>query len=417
MPTYSYVIRDNAGRRIEDTLKAVNYEAALELLRKKRVGQVVSVREMRSGVALDEMTVGERISVAVYRVRHHVPLKTLVFFTRQLSTMFSAGLTIEKSIQNLLAEEKSHRFKRILAQISTDLKKGYALSEAMAKHPGVFSNLYIALVHAGEVSGNLHVILEELSDYLESVADTRQKVISALSYPVFSLFFLAGVITFLLLVVVPKFGDVYTRFNARLPGPTRTLIAVSHTISNHFLIVAFLVIAGVFLIWLITLTPRGGFVWDTIKLRFPVFGNLVLNSLMDKFARTFGILIGSGVPVLESLGHAVRVVENRVLGRGLRQARGLVKDGYAISVSLKKSGVFPPILVQLIATGEETGEMDKLLDKAAQFYEKQVDATISRLTSLIEPLLIIMIGIVIALILISVYLPVFMLGRAVQMGA
>lgn len=417
MPTYAYVIRDNEGRRIEDNLKAVNYEAALEVLRKKRVGQIVSVREMKSGIALDEMTVGERISVALYRLRNHVPLKTLVFFTRQLSTMFSAGLTIEKSIQNLLTEEKSLRFKRILAQVSTDLKKGYALSEAMAKHPGVFSNLYIALVHAGEVSGNLHVILEELSDYLESVADTRQKVISAMSYPVFSLVFLAGVITFLLLIVVPRFGDVYTRFNAQLPIATRTLIAVSRTISNHFFIVALLVIGTMLALWLITLTPRGGYIWDTIKLRFPIFGNLLLNSLMDKFARTFGILIGSGVPVLESLNHAVRVVENRVLGRGLRDARGLIKDGYAISVSLKKTGVFPSILIQLIATGEETGEMDKLLDKASQFYEKQVDATISRLTSLIEPLLIIMIGIVIALILISVYLPVFMLGRAVQMGA
>lgn len=417
MPTYAYVIRDDTGRRIEDSLRAVNYEAALEALRKKGAGQVVSVREVRSGVALDEMTVGERISVALYRLRHRVPLKTLVFFTRQLSTMFSAGLTIEKSIQNLLAEERSHRFKRILAQVSTDLKKGYALSEAMAKHPGIFSNLYVALVHAGEVSGNLHLILEQLSDYLESVADTRQKVISALSYPVFSLVFLAVVVTFLLLVVVPRFGDVYMRFGARLPGPTRMLIAVSHTISNHFFIVALLVIAALLLVWVISLTPRGGYVWDTIKLRFPIFGHLVLNSLMDKFARTFGILIGSGVPVLESLSHAVRVVENRVVGRGLRDARGLIKDGYAISVSLKKTGVFPPILVQLIATGEETGEMDKLLDKAAQFYEKQVDATISRLTSLIEPLLIIVIGVVIALILISVYLPVFMLGRAVQMGA
>jgi type IV pilus assembly protein PilC len=375
------------------------------------------VREIRGGVALDEMTVGERVSLSLYRLRHRVPLKTLVFFTRQLSTMFSAGLTIEKSIQNLLTEEKSHRFKRILAQVSTDIKKGYALSEAMAKHPGVFSNLYVALVHAGEVSGNLHIILEELSDYLESVADTRQKVISALSYPIFSLCFLTGVITFLILVVVPKFSDVYMRFNTQLPGPTRTLIAVSHAISTHFFLVALLVIASIVALWLASLTNRGGYVWDTIKLRFPVFGHLVLNSLMDKFARTFGILIGSGVPVLESLGHAVRVVENRVIGRGLREARGLIKDGYAISVSLKKTGVFPPILVQLIATGEETGEMDKLLDKASQFYTKQVDATIGRLTSLIEPLLIILIGVVIGLILISVYLPVFMLGRAVQMGA
>jgi len=417
MPTYSYVIRDSEGRRLEDSLKAVNYEAALESLRKKGAGQIVSVREIRGGVALDEMTVGERVSLSLYRLRHRVPLKTLVFFTRQLSTMFSAGLTIEKSIQNLLAEEKSHRFRRILAQVSTDLKKGYALSEAMAKHPGVFSNLYVALLHAGEVSGNLHIILEELSDYLESVADTRQKVISALSYPIFSLCFLTGVITFLILVVVPKFSDVYMRFNTQLPGPTRTLIAVSHAISTHFFLVALLVIASIVALWLATLTTRGGYVWDTIKLRFPVFGHLVLNSLMDKFARTFGILIGSGVPVLESLGHAVRVVENRVIGRGLREARGLIKDGYAISVSLKKTGVFPPILVQLIATGEETGEMDKLLDKASQFYTKQVDATIGRLTSLIEPLLIIIIGVVIGLILISVYLPVFMLGRAVQMGA
>jgi type IV pilus assembly protein PilC len=417
MPTYSYVIRDTDGRRIEDNLKAVNYEAALETLRKKGTGQIVSVREVRGGLAVDEMTVGERIGLTVYRVRHRVPLKTLVFFTRQLSTMFSAGLTIEKSIQNLLAEERSYRFKRILAQVSTDLKKGYALSEAMAKHPGVFSNLYVALVHAGEVSGNLHIILEQLSDYLESVADTRQKVISALSYPVFSLCFLTGVISFLLLVVVPKFADVYSRFNTRLPAPTRALIGVAHTVSNNFFLVAFLVIAAVVTLWTISLTPRGGYVWDNIKLRFPVFGHLVLNSLMDKFARTFGILIGSGVPVLESLGHAVRVVENRVIAKGLRDARGLIKDGYAISVSLKKSGIFPPILVQLVATGEETGEMDKLLEKAAQFYSKQVDATISRLTSLIEPILIIMIGVVIALILISVYLPVFMLGRAVQMGA
>lgn len=256
MPTYSYVIRDAEGRRLEDSLKAVNYEAALETLRKKGAGQIISVRETRGGVAVDEMTVGERVSLSLYRLRHRVPLKTLVFFTRQLSTMFSAGLTIEKSIQNLLAEERSYRFKRILAQVSTDLKKGYALSDAMAKHPGVFSNLYVALVHAGEVSGNLHIILEQLSDYLESVSDTRQKVISALSYPIFSLCFLTGVITFLILVVVPKFSDVYMRFNTQLPGPTRTLIAVSHAISSHFLLVAFLVIAALVALWLASLTPR-----------------------------------------------------------------------------------------------------------------------------------------------------------------
>ncbi|MBL0059987.1 MAG: type II secretion system F family protein [bacterium] len=205
MPTYSYVIKDAAGNRQEDNVKAASYEAAVEVLRRKGAAQIVSVREIKGGLALDEMSVGEQVSLAVYRWRTRVPLKTLVFFTRQLSTMFSAGLTIERAIQNLLQEERNHKFKKVLVQVATDLKKGYALSECLAKHPGVFSNLFVALVHAGEVSGNLHVILEQLSDYLESVADTQRKVISAMSYPVFSIIFLTVVISFLMIFVVPLF--------------------------------------------------------------------------------------------------------------------------------------------------------------------------------------------------------------------
>jgi type IV pilus assembly protein PilC len=169
--------------------------------------------------------------------------------------------------------------------------------------------------------------------------------------------------------------------------------------------------------WILFKTKRGGLAWDHFKLRLPIFGGLLMSALMDKFARTFGILIGAGVPVLESLSHAIRVVENRVIANGLRHAQSLIKDGYAISVSMKKAGVFPPIMVQLIQTGEETGEINRLLEKVAEFYSKQVDATIGRLTSLIEPLLIILIGAVIGIILIAIYLPVFMLGRAIQLGS
>ncbi|MCL4306015.1 type II secretion system F family protein [bacterium] len=414
MPTYSYVIKDAAGNRQEDNLKAASYEAAVEALRRRGAAQIVSVREIKGGLALDEMSVGEQIGLAIYRWRTRIPLKTLVFFTRQLSTMFSAGLTIERAIQNLLAEERNYRFKKVLVQVATDLKKGYALSEALAKHPGVYSNLYVALVHAGEVSGNLHVILEQLSDYLESVADTQRKVISAMSYPVFSVIFLTIVITILMVFIVPMFEDVYSKFSARLPFATLVLMNISKLMVNQaplVFAVALAVIAG---LWILTKTKRGGLVWDNMKLRFPVFGNLLMSSLMDKFARTFGILIGSGVPVLESLSHSIRVVENRVIGNALRDAQHMIKDGYAISVAMKKTGVFPPIMVQLIQTGEETGEINKLLEKVSEFYSKQVDATIGRLTSLIEPLLIILIGGVIGIILIAIYLPVFMLGRAIQ---
>jgi type IV pilus assembly protein PilC len=417
MPTYSYVIKDAAGNRQEDNIKAASYEAAVEVLRRKGAAQIVSVREIKGGLALDEMSVGEQISLAVYRWRTRVPLKTLVFFTRQLSTMFSAGLTIERAIQNLLQEERNHRFKKVLVQVATDLKKGYALSECLAKHPGVFSNLFVALVHAGEVSGNLHVILEQLSDYLESVSDTQRKVVSAMSYPVFSVIFLTAVISFLMIVVVPMFEDVYSKFGAKLPFATLVLMNISKLMVNQAPIVflmVFLIIAG---LWVLTKTKRGGLAWDNFKLRIPVFGGLLMSSLMDKFARTFGILIGSGVPVLESLSHSIRVVENRVIGNALRDAQHMIKDGYAISVAMKKTGVFPPIMVQLIQTGEETGEINKLLEKVSEFYSKQVDATIGRLTSLIEPLLIILIGGVIGIILIAIYLPVFMLGRAIQAGS
>jgi type II secretory pathway component PulF len=417
MPNYAYVIKDADGNRHEDNLRAANYEAAMEALRKRGATQIVSVREIRGGLAVDEMTVGEQIGLAIYRFRTRVPLRTLVFFTRQLSTMFSAGLTIEKSITNLLTEERNYRFKKVLVQVSTDLKKGYSLSEALAKHPGVFSNLYIALVHAGEVSGNLHVILQQLSDYLETVSDTQRKVISALSYPVFSVIFLTLVVTFLMVFVVPMFKDVYDKFGAKLPFATQVMMGISQLIV-HNIIVAFLIFVGTLAgLWVLTKTRRGGLAWDTLKLRFPVFGGLMMCAIMDKFARTFGILIGSGVPVLEALSHSIRVVNNRVIANGLRQASTLIRDGFAISIALRKTGTIPPIVVQLVATGEETGEINRLLEKVAEFYSKQVDATIGRLTALIEPLLIIMIGAVIGIILISVYLPVFMLGRAVQAGA
>jgi type IV pilus assembly protein PilC len=417
MPNFAYVIKDAKGNKQEDNMRASNYEAAVEALQKRGATQIISVREIKGGLAVDEMSVGEQIGLAIYRFRTRVPLKVLVFFTRQLSTMFSAGLTIEKAITNLLSEERNYKFKKCLVQVSTDLKKGYALSEALAKHPGVFSNLYIALVHAGEVSGNLHIILEQLSDYLEKMADTRRKVVSAMSYPVFSLVFLGGVITFLLIVVVPMFKDVYDKFGAKLPVPTRILMGVSNIIVHNAPIAFMILIAAIFTIWVVTKTRKGGLAWDSLKLQFPIFGGLLMNSLMDKYAKTFGILIGAGVPVLEAMNHAIRVVENRVIGNGLRSAATMIKDGFAISVALKKTGVFPPIMIQLIATGEETGEMNRLLEKASEFYEKQVDATIGRLTSLIEPLLIIVIGGVIGIILIAIYLPVFMLGRAVQQGA
>ncbi len=399
MAHFQYVVTDAKGIRREDKLRASNLDVAMQTLSKKGY-KVVSLREIRTALSATALPpIHEQVQVTVQKFRDFIPLNALVFFTRQLSTMFSAGLTIEKSISNLMVEEKNHRFRKILAKCGNDLKKGMSLSEAMSLSPGTFDNLYTALVHAGEISGSLHVILEELSDYLEVMADTRRKVISALSYPFF-------VMIFMILIVS----------GARLPGPTRALVAISQMLSRNFVPFILIVLVSVFVGWIIQMTEKGGMFFDTIKINFPVFGTLVKYSMMNKFAKTFGILLGSGVPVLESLTHVQRVVQNRVFVRAIETSKMLIKDGFAISVALKKTDVFPPTIIQLIATGEETGEMEKLLDKAAYFYAKQVDAVVDRLTSLIEPLMIVTLGAVVVSIIVTIYLPIFKLGFALQRG-
>lgn len=416
MAQFRYVVTDTKGIRREDQLRASNLDAAMQTLSKKGY-KVVSLREVRSVMGEAALPpVHIQIQTSMEHLRNHIPLNTLVFFTRQLSTMFSAGLTIEKSISNLMVEEKNPRFRKILAKVANDLKKGMSLSEALGQNPGVFDGLFVALVHAGEISGSLHVILEELSDYLEVMADTRRKVMSALSYPSFVAIFMGLIVAGLLLFVVPQFAEIYAKFGARLPGPTRALVTVSQILSQNFMPVLIILIVVIFVSWFSSLTEKGGMVFDTMKIHMPVFGVLVKNTTMNKFAKTFGILLGSGVPVLEGLGHVQRVVGNRVYVRALETAKMLIKDGYAISVALKKTDVFPPTLVQLIATGEETGEMDRLLDKAAYFYAKQVDAVVERLTSLIEPLMIVSIGAVVVTIIVTIYLPIFKLGMAIQRG-
>ncbi len=386
MPNFAYVIKDEAGNRLEDYIRSATVESAMESLRKKGA-DIISIREVKSQFQAERLTIPEQINLFFFKLRTRVPLNILVFFTRQLATMFSAGLTLEKSVANLMIEEKNKKFRKVLAQVSNDLKKGMALSDAMANHPGVFSNLYVALVRAGEISGSLHVTLEQLSNYLETIAETRRKVVSAMAYPVFSICFLALILTVLLVFIVPLFQDVYAKFGAKLPIATRTLIAVSQLISENFLLSAAIIFGIVVLLWIISMTEKGGLAFDSIKLKFPVFGTLLSNSIMNKFSKTFGILLGAGVPVLDSLTQIQKVVGNKVVEKGIRESKVLIKDGFAISVAMKKSQVFPPTLVQLAATGEETGEIDALLMKAGDFYEKQVDAIVERLTSLIEPLL------------------------------
>ncbi|HOV16701.1 MAG TPA: type II secretion system F family protein [Candidatus Cloacimonadota bacterium] len=415
MPNFAYIVKDAKGARTEGILKAESLDLAIDKLSKEG-STIISVKAAAEGAFKGKLSLFDKLMLAIYKFRTGVSLKVLVFFTRQLSTMFSAGLTIEKAISNLEKEEKNKKFQRVLRRLSDDIKKGYSLSEAMEQHPGVFNPLYIALVKAGEVSGTLHTVLDELSDYLEKTEDTRRKVTSAMAYPTFILIFLAIATWGIFYFIIPQFTSVYANFGADLPGPTLAAIAVSKFITGHifmFFLIVFLVVTAIFLI---NLTDRGRYFFDSIKLRLPVVGQVLKNSIMSKFARTFSILMAAGVPIMDTLELSENVVQNAVIESAIRKARVMVKEGYSVAGAFHRTGVFPSTLMQMTATGEETGDMDKLLGKAAEFYEKLVDSVIDRLTSLIEPLLVILMAAIVGTLVVVIYLPIFDLGQAMSQG-
>lgn len=415
MASFAYVVKDNKGNKHDGTITASSLDEALNKLRES--GQtVISVVDSRKAEAGKKSGLIDEISLYIHKKRTAVPLRTQVFFTRQLATMISAGLTIEKSMNNLLYEETQKKFKKVIAQLLNDVKKGFALSDALDRHPGIFSPLYVALVRSGEVSGALHTVLEELADYLEFIQDTKRKIVSALVYPSLVVVMLAIVTTILMVYVVPQFENVYSRFGASLPVPTQILIQVSDVIGANFLatLVGLIVLGVVFKIASLTLAGRK--IIDRVKLSIPLFKQILTNSLMSKFSRTFGMLLTAGVPVVDSLNLVYRVMDNVYYKAAVRQATGLIRDGFSISASLKKTDAFPNTLLSLAATGEETGDMDRMLGKAATFYDKQLEAVIMRMTSLIEPILIVLIGIVIGTIIVVIYLPFFKMGFAFRRG-
>lgn len=414
MAIFNYLTKDSEGKRKEGEIRADSLDNAIQKLSAN--GQmVISLKETDDtfdflGPFIDE------IQLSVEKAKNRIPLSNIVFFTRQLATMFSAGLTLERAIQSLGAEEKHRKFKRILNTVSDNIRKGLNLSESLSRHPGVFNNLFVAMVKAGEVSGNLNEILEQLSSYLENLDDTRRKVKSAMNYPIFMILFLIGMLMVMLLVIIPKFSQVYSQLGAGLPAATRQMIDFSTWFGNNVGFLGFVTFTVFAIIWLISKTQRGGYALDSFILKIPVFGTLTEQSILNKFCKTFGILIGAGVPVLETTALLRKVVDNKVYERAIDNASDLIRDGYNISTALRRTEVFPSILLQLASTGEDTGELDDLLDRAADYYQKQVDALVERMTTLIEPLLILLVGAVIALMVVLTYLPVFHLGSALQSG-
>ena len=410
MPNFDYIVRNEKGARKTGSITADNYNKAIENLQNQKL-TIVKLKESDTSFDFIRPFL-KRFFLEIERIKNKVPITVLVFFTRQLATMFSAGLTIERSLHFLSQEEKHKKFKIALDKIEDDVKKGLLLSDSLERHPGIFSNLYISLVRAGEVSGKLTETLGELSLYLETVEDTQRRVKSAMYYPVFILFFLGFILFGIFYFLIPQFSTVYEQLGTDLPYYTVLFVNFSIWLKKNIFTVFISILLSITTVWFISLTDSGRLARDRMLLRLPIFGNLIQQNILSKFGKTFGILISAGVSVMDTMDLLIKIVDNRVFELALIDAKKNIENGISISESLRSTEMFPPIFIQLLVTGEETGEIDNLALKASEFYSKQVSAIVDRLTALIEPILIIVVGAVIGIVLVVTYLPIFNFGSA-----
>ena len=396
--TYAYKVKDHSGRLIEGSLEAES--TALVANKLRQMGYVP--------IAIDKkQTTGTHKELHFPGFGNRVKLKDVSIFARQFATMIDSGLTMLRSLQILGAQTESKALKAVIDQVRTDVESGASLSQALAHHPKIFSKLFVAMVRSGESGGVLDEVLIQIADTIEKQVELRRKVRSAMTYPVVVLALVITILTAMLVFIVPLFKGFYKSLNGKLPLMTRILITVSNLFVKllPLVILAIIGLAYLFKRWIAS--EKGRSRWDTIKLRVPVFGGLVHKTALARFARTFGVLLRSGVPILEALEITKDTAGNTVVSKGLEDVQAGVKIGEPISKPLEKHSVFPPMVVQMMAVGEESGALDGLLEKIATFYDQEVEATVNALTSLLEPLMIVVLGGAVGTMVIALYLPMF----------
>jgi type IV pilus assembly protein PilC len=400
MPSYSYTARETAsGREIRSTVEAATEQAAVAALLNRSL-LVVSIEEK---VAKKGKSKGGKISLA-----------DLVVFTRQLATMVDAGIAIVQSLQGLADQSPNKAMRDVIRDICTRVESGESFSEALQKHPKAFSKLYVSMVAAGEKGGLLAEILARLATYLESSARLRRKVKTTMMYPIVVSTVAIGITIFLLVKVVPVFKDVYASFGAKLPGPTEFLIAISNFMGSYWLFVV-IGLAALVYAWLAFIkTKSGRDFWDAHRIKLPVFGPIAHKICLVRFTRTLASLIRSGVPILEVLQIVSQTVDNTVMEKAIKTASSDIERGEGIATALSKHPVFPSMIVRMISAGEQTGNIDNMLERVSNFLDEEVETMLSGLMSLLEPLLIVFLGLLIGAMVVCMYLPIFNLGNIVS---
>jgi type IV pilus assembly protein PilC len=394
MPNFVWKGKARTGQLQQGVLLADSRNAAVAALRRQQI-QVTSIKEQSRQIPL------------MPRLPVRVPRKRLAIFTRQFSVMLDAGLPLVQCLEILGSQEDNRHFKEIIRQVRIDVESGASLADAMRKHSVAFDDLYVSMIAAGEAGGILDIILQRLSSYIEKSVRLRSQVRTAMMYPAAVISIAILVVWVILWKVIPVFAQLFAGVGAELPFLTRSVIAASNFVGRYSLFIAALLIAGAMALNRWHKTYRGRRVIDAFMLRIPVLGQLLLKIAVARFCRTLSTLTSSGVPILEGLEITARTAGNAVVEDAIMAVRKAVEEGKTISEPLADTKVFPPMVVQMINVGEQTGALDQMLAKIADFYEEEVDTAVTGLMKLIEPLLITFLGVVIGTIVTAMYMPMY----------
>lgn len=403
MATFVYKVRDHTGKTLTGNMDAENKEAIISELRKKNyfitsIGQKKGIASFSTEITLFQS----------------VKLEDLTIFYRQFATMINAGLTIVKCLDILAEQVENKLLVKVLKEVKENIESGSTLAEAFSKHPKVFSNLYISMIKAGEIGGVLDEVLSRIADLIEKEYALRQKVKSAMTYPLFVLSAAVLMAIFLLTFILPQFATVFQSFGAKLPALTMGLITLTRLFNRFWYVLLIVIVALVFALSAYTKTPAGRMNFDKFKLKAPIFGVILRKTAIVRFTQTLSTLIKSGVPILEALQVSSESIGNAVVALAVTNAKARIKEGQSISIPLAESGVFPPMVTQMILVGEESGELENMLINIATFYNQEVERAVERLTSVIEPLMMAFISLIIGTMIIAMYLPIFSMMNLVE---
>ena len=400
MPIFAYTARETAsGREIRNTVEALSEQAAIAAL----LNRNLLVVEIKEKMAKRGQTKGGKVQLA-----------DLVVFTRQLATMIDAGIAIVQALQALAEQTPNKVMRDTIKDICSRVEAGESFSEALVRHPKAFNRLYVSMVGAGEKGGLLAEILARLATYLENSERLRKKVKSSLMYPTVVTIVAIVITIFLLVRVIPTFKDVYSGFGAKLPGPTLVMLSISDFVQHYLLYLVVVVGLGVWG-WLYFIkTKQGREFWDTHRIRLPVFGPIAHKICLARFTRTLASLVRSGVPILEVLHIVSQTVGNVVMEKAIKTSASDIERGEGISNALGKHPVFPTMIIRMLNAGEQTGKIDSMLERVADFLDEEIETTLSGLMSLIEPMLIVFLGVVIGGMVVCMFLPIFDLANIVN---